>query len=150
MTKAERARACFGQGFSCSQAVFAAYAEEFGIDRDAALRVAAAFGGGLARSGGPCGAMSGALMVIGLEHGMVTADMPQAKEQTYTMAQEFVERFRAANGAVDCRDLLGYDMSTAEGRQAIKEAGVTKQVCPRLVESAAEILDEMLARTTRQ
>ena len=90
------------------------------MDQEAALRVAAAFGGGLARSGGPCGAMSGALMVIGLQHGMVSADAPQAKEHTYKIAQEFVERFRSANGAVDCRELLGHDMSTPEGRQAIK------------------------------
>ena len=144
MTKAEIARTCFGQGFSCSQAVFSAYAEDYGMDQQAALRVAGAFGGGLARSGGPCGAMSGALMVIGLEHGMVSADAPQAKEHTYRVAQEFVERFRAANGAVDCRELLGHDMSTPEGRQAIKETGVTKAICPKLVQSASEILDEML------
>lgn len=148
MTKAEIARTCFGQGFSCSQAVFAAYAEDYGMDQEAALRVAAAFGGGLARSGGPCGAMSGALMVIGLEHGMVSAAAPQTKEHTYKIAQEFVERFRAANGAIDCRELLGHDMSTPEGRLAIKETGVAKAICPKLVQSATEILDEMLGAPT--
>jgi C_GCAxxG_C_C family probable redox protein len=144
MTKADIARSCFGQGFSCSQAVFSAYAADYGMDQEAALRVAAAFGGGLARTGGPCGALSGALMVIGLQHGMVSVDAPQAKEHTYRVAQEFVERFRAANGAVDCRDLLGHDMSTPEGRQAIKEGRLTKAICPELVQSATEILDEML------
>jgi C_GCAxxG_C_C family probable redox protein len=148
MTKADIARTCFGQGFSCSQAVFSAYAEDYGLDQEAALRIAAAFGGGLARSGGPCGAMSGALMVIGLQHGMVSADLPQAKEHTYQIAQEFVEQFRAANGAVDCRDLLGHDMSTPEERQVIKEAGLTKAICPTLVQSATEILDKMLGTET--
>jgi len=143
MTKADIARTCFGQGFSCSQAVFSAYAGEYGVDQEAALRIAAAFGGGLARSGGPCGAVSGALMVIGLQHGMVSVDAPQAKEHTYRVAREFVERFRAANGAVDCRELLGHDISTPEGRQAIKDGGLTKAVCPKLVQSATEILDEM-------
>jgi C_GCAxxG_C_C family probable redox protein len=118
------------------------------LDQEAALRIAAAFGGGLARSGGPCGAMSGALMVIGLQHGMVSADLPQAKEHTYQIAQEFVEQFRAANGAVDCRDLLGHDMSTPEERQVIKEAGLTKAICPTLVQSATEILDKMLGTET--
>jgi C_GCAxxG_C_C family probable redox protein len=144
MTRGDIARTCFGQGFNCSAAVFAAYAEDYGVDRETALRVAGAFGGGLGRSGGPCGAMSGALMVIGLEHGMVSVDAPQAKERTYGVAQEFIQRFRAANGAVDCRDLLGYDISTPEGRQAIKETGVNKAICPKLVQSATEILDEML------
>jgi C_GCAxxG_C_C family probable redox protein len=144
MTKADIALTCFGQGFSCSQAVFAAYAGDYGVDQEAALRIAAAFGGGLARSGGPCGAMSGALMVIGLQHGKVSVDVLQAKEHAYRVAHEFVERFRAANGAVDCRELLGHDMSTPEGRQAVKEGGLSKVICPKLVQSATEILDEML------
>lgn len=148
MTKAEIAQTYFGQGFSCSQAVFAAYADDFGLDRELALRAAGAFGGGIARTGNACGALSGALMVIGLQHGMVRAEAPQAKEHTYTVAREFIERFRAANGATDCRDLLGYDMSTAEGSKAIKEAGVTKTICPKLVQKATEILDEMLGSRT--
>jgi C_GCAxxG_C_C family probable redox protein len=150
MAKSDDAQAYFKQGFSCSQAVFSAYAEDFGVDEETALRVAAAFGGGWARSGNVCGAASGALMVLGMKYGMVRADAPEAKERTYAIAQEFAERFRAANGAVDCRDLLGHDMSTAEGRQAIKEAGVTKTLCPGLVQNATEILDELLSRDTPQ
>ncbi len=137
------ARTCFSQGFSCSQAVFSTYAEDLGVDQEAALRVSAAFGGGIARTGGTCGALSGALMVLGLRYGAVQPD-PPAKERTYEIARQFVERFRDANGAVDCRDLLGHDMGTAEGRQAIKESGVTKTVCLRLVQSTTELLDEML------
>ena len=57
----------FSEGFSCSQSVLAAFAPELGLDADAALRVSAAFGGGMGRTGGTCGAVTGALMVLGLQ-----------------------------------------------------------------------------------
>lgn len=143
MGKIDDARACFDQGFSCSQAVASVFAADFGIDRETLLRVAAPFGGGIARTGGVCGALSGALMILGLRHGSVEAD-PVAKQRAYEIAHEFVECFRARNGALDCRDLLGEDISTPAGRQAIKDAGLSKTICPRLVESSVEILEEML------
>ncbi len=143
MSKTDLARSYFEQGFSCSQAVAAAFAAEFGLDGPMMLRIAAAFGGGIARSGDTCGAVSGALMVIGLKHGAIQPD-PAAKERTYERAREFIARFQARNGAVDCRDLLGHDFATPEGREAIKELKVTRAICPGLVTSAVEILEEML------
>ncbi len=144
MSHIEIARAYFAQNFSCSQAVAAAFAADFGLDAPILLRVAAPFGGGVARSGDTCGAVTGALMVIGLPYGIIRPD-PPAKERTYERAQEFMARFRAYNGALHCRDLLGYDFSTPEGRTAIKERKLTHTICPRLVESAVQILEEMLA-----
>ena len=70
----ELARSRFSEGFSCSQSVLAAFAPELGLDADAALRVSAAFGGGMGRTGGPCGAVTGALMVLGLKYGATVAD----------------------------------------------------------------------------
>ena len=67
MSKAEVAVDCFEEGFNCSQAVVSAFAPELGLDRETALRVAAAFGGGMGRTGETCGAVSGALMVIGMQ-----------------------------------------------------------------------------------
>jgi len=143
MPAIDLARSYFDQGFSCSQAVAAAFAAEFGLDAATLLRVAALFGGGVARSGGTCGAVSGALMVLGLKYGAVQPD-PAAKERAYEHSREFLARFRARNGAVDCRDLLGHDFATPEGRTAIKELKVTRAVCPGLVASAVEILNDML------
>ena len=90
----------FSEGFSCSQSVLAAFAPEPGLDADAALRVSAAFGGGMGRAGGTCGAVTGALMVLGLRYGPTVADKV-AKEQTYTQAREFIARFEAASGRND-------------------------------------------------
>lgn len=143
MPAIDLARSYFDQGFSCSQAVAAAFAAEFGLDAATMLRVSAMFGGGIARSGDTCGAASGALMVLGLQYGATQPD-PAAKERAYEHGREFIARFRARNGAVDCRDLLGHDFATPEGRAAIKELKVTRAICPGLVASAVEILEEML------
>jgi C_GCAxxG_C_C family probable redox protein len=143
MSKVDDAQACFSQGYSCSQAVAATFAEDFGVDRETMLRISGPFGGGVARTGGICGAAGGALMILGLKYASTQPD-PVAKDRMYQIAREFVEVFRARNGAVDCRDLLGYDIGTPEGRQSIKESGVSKTVCPRAVASAVELLDEML------
>ena len=143
MSKIDDARACFAQGYSCSQSVAATFAADFGVDQATMLRIAGPFGGGVARTGGACGALGGALMILGLKYASAQPD-PTAKERTYQIAREFVEEFRARNGATDCRDLLGRDIGTPEGRQAIRESGVSKAVCPRLVESAVEMLEELL------
>lgn len=144
MTFAEDARANFAQGYSCSQSVLAAFAPEFGLDRETALRLAGAFGGGMARAGETCGAVSGALMVIGLRYGQVTIDDRPAKEQTYGTAQAFMARFRALHGALKCRELLGYDLGTEEGRAAAKEHRLSETLCSRLVHDAAETVIELI------
>jgi C_GCAxxG_C_C family probable redox protein len=136
------ARSRFSEGFSCSQSVLAAFAPEFGLDVDAALRVSAAFGGGMGRTGGTCGAVTGALMVLGLRYGPTVADKV-AKELTYAQARDFIARFEARQGATTCADLLGVNISTPEGQAAAREANLFKTTCPGLVASAAAILVEM-------
>lgn len=137
------ARARFSAGFSCSQSVLAAFAPDLGLDAETALRVAAAFGGGMGRTGGTCGAVTGALMALGLKYGATRGDDKAAKERTYTLAREFIQRFEARNSGVACAELLGVNISTPEGQSAAREANLFKTVCPRLVASAAEILDAM-------
>jgi len=144
MSNVEIAVASFKAGLSCSQAVLSAFAPGLGLDRQTALRVAAAFGGGMARMGQTCGAVSGALMVIGLKHGHVAAQDKAAKEKTYALVREFVDQFRARNGSLLCRELLGYDIGTPEGMQLILEKGLTASICPRLVRDAAEILERLV------
>jgi C_GCAxxG_C_C family probable redox protein len=132
----------FGEGFNCSQSVLAAFAPDLGLDADAALRVSAAFGGGMGRTGGTCGAVTGALMVLGLRHGSAIADKA-AKELTYAQARDFIARFEARHDATSCADLLGVNIGTPEGHSAARDAQLFKTVCPALVASAAAILQEM-------
>ncbi len=144
MTPRETALDLFRRGFSCSQAVFAALAGGR-LDRDSALRIAQPFGGGIARRGGLCGAASGALMAIGLVHGRVRAEDDEARETTYRLTREFLDRFAARFGTLDCRGLLGHDIGTPEGAAAIKERDLHRTVCEGLVAGAVEIAEEVLA-----
>jgi len=144
MSKAPDAVSCFKEGFSCSQALLSTYASQLGLDREKALRLATAFGGGMARMGETCGAVTGALMLIGLKYGRVRADDQEAKERTYGLVTEFVKRFKARNGSIVCKELLGYDLSTPEGRRLIEEKGLIPTLCPKFVKDAAEIIEEIL------
>lgn len=124
--------------------MLSSFGEELGLDRELALKVAGAFGGGMARMGETCGAVTGALMVIGLKHGMTQTKDEGARDKTYKLAQELATRFKKRHGSMVCRELLGYDLSSPEGRKAAYEKGLFTTLCPQLVRDATEILEEIL------
>ena len=134
----------FNNQFNCAQAVFSAYAEQFGLDRDSAIKVAAAFGGGIARSAGVCGAVTGALMVIGLKHGSTDPKDKKAKGRILELSQKLMDRFAQKNGSTVCKTLLHVDISTADGLKAAQKKKLFKTLCPRFVADATEILDQLL------
>ena len=134
----------YKEGFVCSQALLSTYGEQFGLDREIALRVAAAFGGGMSRMGETCGAVTGAFMLIGLKHGNVKPKDKKARQKTYEVAREFVSRFESRYGSVRCKDLLGCDISTSEGYNLAKEKKLFENVCPQYVEDAAKIIEQIL------
>jgi C_GCAxxG_C_C family probable redox protein len=124
--------------------VLAAYAPQFGLDRETALKVAGAFGGGMGRMGETCGAVTGALMVIGLRYGQAAAGDQQAKEKTYEVTREFADRFKDRHGCLDCRDLLGCDISTPEGMQQAREQQLFATRCSQYIQDAVEIVERLL------
>ena len=145
MSIADQAIACFDEGFSCSQAVFSVFAPQWGLDRMTALKVASPFGGGMGRLGETCGAVTGALMAIGLKYGQTIGEDRAAKEKSYELARQFAERFKARNqGCLTCRELLGADISTPEGLQKVRETHAFTIMCPKFVRDAAEIVEELL------
>jgi C_GCAxxG_C_C family probable redox protein len=115
-----------------------------GLDREQALRVAGAFGGGMARMGETCGVVTGSMMTIGLKHGKTKASDDEAKERTYRLVIEFVNKFKARHGSIVCRELLDCDMSTPEGLQEFKNKNLLETHCAKFVKEAAEILEEIL------
>jgi C_GCAxxG_C_C family probable redox protein len=142
---AENAVAIFGRSFNCSQSVFSAFSAQFGLSEQTALKLASPFGGGVARHGEICGAVTGALLVLGLARG---ADTPAGKEAIYQLAQEYMRRFEAKHGSCLCRTLIGSDISTPEGWQKARQAGKFTETCPGLVRDAAEIVQALLETTT--
>lgn len=142
--RSEKAIACF-EDFNCAQSVIATCGPELGLDRESALRVAGGFGGGMGRLGEVCGAVTGAFMVIGLKHGKSSPedDVNETKEKAYALVYEFGNRFRACNGSILCRELLGCDPGTPEGSAQAREKGLFSDLCPKLVQSAVAILEQM-------
>lgn len=143
MNRAEEAARCFAQGASCSQAVLTAFCEELGLPRPVAFKVAAGFGGGMGRLGQTCGAVTGAIMVVGLRQGASGPADRATKERTYAQVRELVARFQARHGSVLCRELLGIDISTETGWQQAREQQLFATRCPAFVRSAVEILEEL-------
>lgn len=119
------------------------YGLRFGLDREIALKIAGAFGSGMGM-GETCGAVTGAFMVIGLKHGKTKADNDAAKETTYELVKELTSRFSARNGSIKCKELLGCDLSTPEGMEAVIEKKLFITLCPKFVQDAAEILEAFL------
>ncbi len=144
MSHAEKALAYYANNFNCSQGVFATYATEMGIDEQLALKLATNFGGG-ERKGELCGAVAGALMILGLRCGHCESTDADGKANAYAVTEEFMNRFIEKNGSVVCRELLGYDITKAEDMKVIKQQNLFRTRCPRIIEKAVEILDEMIA-----
>lgn len=140
---AETAALTFRQNFNCSQAVFSTFAPQFGLKKQAALKLASPFGGGVARQGELCGAVTGALLALGLAHG---ADTPAGKDEIYRLSQEFMRLFKEKHGTLLCRELLDCDTSTPEGWQKARETGKFTSICPILVQDAAGIVQTLLEK----
>jgi C_GCAxxG_C_C family probable redox protein len=141
--EADAAVANFLQGFTCAQAVLGAFAERYRVSKEHAVRISCAFGGGMVPTGQVCGALSGALMVLGLAHGG-TADNKAAQEKTRMVTQELWKRFQARHGSVTCRELLGVDIGTPEGLRAAVRKGLFRSVCPGVVHDAAAVAAQFI------
>lgn len=109
----------FDGGFSCAEAVFLAGAAALGVESDLIPKLATGFGGGLSRTKSLCGAVAGAVMVLGLKHGRraVTDD----RSAILAKVQELVAGFRQEFGSENCYDLTGLDFNTLEGQGVYKE-----------------------------
>ena len=131
-SKVEAAVGCFREGFSCSQAILSTYGPEFGLAREMALKAGAALGAGMGRLGEVCGAVTGALIVIGLKYGHTEAKDKEAKEKTYDRVHDYGWRFRTLQGSLLCRELLGCDIGTAEGMETARQKGFLLNSAPGL------------------
>ncbi len=135
----------FREGCNCAQAVLASCGQARGISREMAFRVAQGFGGGMCH-GETCGALTGAIMVIGLKHTRLTPADGQERQQANQLVRRLVEEFRARNKSIICRNLLACDVSTPQGHDEFLKSGRRETVCAKMVHDAAQIVDELLAQ----
>lgn len=141
MNHVDKAEEYFCNNFNCSQAVFTSFATELGLDEKLALKISTQFGGG-ARKGEMCGAVSGALMVLGLKYGHCHAEDMEEKGKAYQIAENFMNKFIEKQGTVVCRELLGYDISKTEDMERIKELNLFKTICPKVIRCATELVEQ--------
>ena len=146
MSKVDETLACFDEGFNCAQAVFSVYNEQLGMDRVTALKLPCGLGGGMGHLAETCGAVTGAFLLIGLKYGKYKAEDALSKEKTYEVVREFADKFKELHGSIKCRELLGCDVGTSEGRAEMAEKGLYKTLCRGLVADSAKLIEEILER----
>lgn len=146
MSRAERAKELFTQGYACSQAVALAFCDLCGVSEAQIAKLALPFGGGLGRLRLTCGAVSGMAMVVGLLFAEAE-NSPENKKQVYAITRELAEKFKAENGSLICADLLtGANLQVTVGgeAEARTDAYYKKRPCGEIVYSAARIVEEYL------
>ena len=144
MSHIELAKKYFEQKYHCSQAVLAAFAEELGLTEEQALKLGGCFGGGMCK-GEVCGACTGALMALGLKYGQSDIEDMESRKKTNDITVEFLDMFKNENGSYMCKELLGCNLSTDEGRQYAIENRLFVEFCPKMVVSATVIAERLLS-----
>jgi C_GCAxxG_C_C family probable redox protein len=145
-SKPDQASDCFRNGFNCAQAVFSTYSEEYGINKTDALKISCGMGAGMGRKQEVCGAISGAIMLIGSKHGKITREDNASTDKTYELVRELSDRFTAKHKSILCKDLLPCKLSTPEGQKIFRENNFKELKCARFVHDAAEIVEDLLSK----
>lgn len=138
--KVDQAVDYFKSGLSCSQAMLLAFGQEFGVDKTLALKISTPFSGGMARMCQTCGAVTGALIVLGLKY----ATGKEAKEKLFALENAFANKFKSRNNSLNCKELLGYDLGNPEERKEFANKKLNETLCQKFVKDASEILEEIL------
>lgn len=151
MSRADKAKEYFLQGYTCSQAVVLAFQDLVNVDRETLSKIALPFGGGLGRLRLTCGAVSGMAIVIGLLFGETETDA-ENKKQVYALTQKLCARFQEHNGSLICGELLRKSNVTVEVggvAEARTKDYYKKRSCADTVFSAAAILETYLTEIGR-
>ena len=142
VNRADKAAELF-ESCNCAQSVLTAYADMFNLDREKALQVASGFGGGIGRLQETCGAVTGAVMVLGLMSGFKEEDGRNGINMIYEKTRKLTDGFADLKGSIKCRDLLGCDLLTEEGQKCFREKNLRKE-CEGYIRLVCELLDEHL------
>jgi len=146
--RVQRAVDNFMAGYGCCQSVVAAFADLYGLDDTLAKKVAAGFGGGVGRLRMMCGAVSGIVMLVGLDCGQTEGSDREGKSACYKVVQELLEKSKADNGSLICAEILGLEGYEKAQNSYVASARTTEyyktRPCAAKVESAARIFAKYL------
>jgi C_GCAxxG_C_C family probable redox protein len=138
----QRSLELFKSGYFCSESVLLAIAENLGIQSDLFPKIATGFCSGISRTGGMCGAVSGAIMGINLVAGRNSPS--ESIEPSYTLTQKLISDFERQYGSVYCRQLIGCDLTTETGQQYFMENHLMER-CLQYAEGATRMAISLIA-----
>lgn len=145
MTHKEKAYELLHQQYHCSQALFGAFAGDFGLDLKTAFKISTCFGGGM-RQGGTCGCITASLLVLGMALGFYDSQDKEKEVYGNKKTEEFIRRFtERMKGVIYCRDILGKDISKPNEMADIRKEGLILKKCPDAINISIEILEDMLS-----
>jgi len=151
MERADKAIVYFRNKFNCSQSVFTVFGTGCGLSEETCLKTACAFGAGMARQQLTCGAVTGALMAIGLKYGKAMGDPDEYKQRTYEKTLEFFAEFKKKHGTVTCRELLkGLDINDPDDHRRITELGLFDTLCEEYVRDAVIIAEKIFSEKDKE
>lgn len=145
-SKSELASQKFEEGFNCAQSSFYSFAINAGIAEKEALKLTTAFGVGMIYRGEMCGAITGAMMALGLKYGRDKAEDADAKELTYFLVKELHDRFEKKFGSILCKELLGLNNTNPESWEIANKNDQFKKRCPMFVTEAVEITEKLIQK----
>ena len=146
MTHKEKALKLLNEKYHCTQALFGAFASDLGLDLKTAFKISTCFGGGM-RCGNTCGCITAGLLVLGMTFGFYNSSDTEQEVYGNKKTEEFIRRFsEKMNGKVNCRDILGKDISVPDEMAEIRKNGLILKKCPAALGVSIEILEEMTAQ----
>lgn len=139
----KKAKEYFTSGYNCAQAVSRAVLEYKELSFEELAIISAGFGGGISRRGEICGAVTGAIMAIGMLTSQTEKDVSKHKAATYKKVAEFIDKFNEIHETPICNNLIGFDIRDPDARQKGNDEGVFRKICPKFLETATKIVLEL-------
>jgi C_GCAxxG_C_C family probable redox protein len=143
MKNSKKALVNFKKGFNCAQSVFCVYCKKYGIDEKQAKLISAAFGGGIGRTQDICGALTGAIMVIGCRY-FDEKNIDGSKDIIYQKTRKLISNFKKIHKHKDCLDLIGFNLLKKNEFAKFKKLNIHESKCSNYVSDVCKLLDEIL------
>lgn len=135
----------FENGYNCAQSVFLSYAQDFGIDKEMALKLSSSFGGGMGRLREVCGAVTAMFAIAGLQKGYTSNDDDEVKAKHYELIQKLAEEFKKEHNTIICRELLELNEQISSPIPSKRtEEYYQERPCARFIETACKLISKEL------
>ncbi len=143
MDRSEQAKELFLSGYNCAQSVVLSFADDLKFSKELAQKMAAGFGGGMGKLQETCGAVTGAIMILGLLKGEDVNNNDELKASSYGAVKDLIHAFVAEYNTTLCKDLIGCDLNTPEGSAKFKDENIMVTICADCVKKAVEIVEDL-------